>query len=256
MAGFALLSSTVGVFNRLIETDAWTMIFWRGFFGGLFAMGILVWRDRGRALATILAIGRDGLVVVFCSALATVCFLNALRLHDVGGRAGDRRHHAVHDGGSRLAGDRRARGHGHARRQPRRRAGRGDHGGSGLGRQPPAGRRAGLRHGGLAVGDDGVPAQAPRRRHDAGDRPLGLCLCARSCCRSRSLGDRRLGRLPAGAVRRAVRRRAAFPGARQPRVSATRTALFSILDTPLGPLWMWLGFGELPSTACSSAARS
>ena len=34
------------------------------------------------------------------------------------------------------------------------------------------------------------------------------------------------------------------------RVSATRTALFSILDTPLGPLWMWLGFGELPSTAC------
>ena len=34
------------------------------------------------------------------------------------------------------------------------------------------------------------------------------------------------------------------------RVSATRTALFSILDTPVGPLWMWLGFGELPSTAC------
>src|SRR4029077_13593058 len=83
MAGFALLSSTVGVFNRLIETDSWTMIFWRGFFGGMFAMGILAWRDRRRALVTILAIGRDGLVVVFCSALATVCFLNALRFTTV-----------------------------------------------------------------------------------------------------------------------------------------------------------------------------
>jgi len=33
-------------------------------------------------------------------------------------------------------------------------------------------------------------------------------------------------------------------------VSATRTALFSILDTPLGPLWMWLFFA-VPSTTVS-----
>src|SRR4029079_14613075 len=67
----------------VIETDAWTMIFWRGFFGGVCAMGILVWRDGRSSWATIRAHGHDGIVVVLCSALATVCFLNALRFTTV-----------------------------------------------------------------------------------------------------------------------------------------------------------------------------
>jgi len=35
-----------GFFTRLIDTDVWTMLFWRGLFGGLFIAGYIVWRER------------------------------------------------------------------------------------------------------------------------------------------------------------------------------------------------------------------
>ncbi|HZX83579.1 MAG TPA: hypothetical protein VFF19_08460, partial [Reyranella sp.] len=31
----AFAFSTAGLFTRLVETDVWTMLFWRGLFGGL-----------------------------------------------------------------------------------------------------------------------------------------------------------------------------------------------------------------------------
>jgi hypothetical protein len=31
----AIAFSTAGLFTRLISTDVWTMLFWRGLFGGL-----------------------------------------------------------------------------------------------------------------------------------------------------------------------------------------------------------------------------
>ena len=92
MAGTALLAasaiaySSAGFYTRLIDLDAWTMLFWRGLFGGLFLAGMVVWRERGsvgQAMRAVREIGRDGLLIVLCSALATVCFLNALRLSTV-----------------------------------------------------------------------------------------------------------------------------------------------------------------------------
>ena len=83
IAASSLVFSTAGLFTRLIDLDAWTMLFWRGLFGGLFIAGFVVWRDGRCALAALRAIGRDGLMVALCSALATVCFLNALRLTSV-----------------------------------------------------------------------------------------------------------------------------------------------------------------------------
>lgn len=81
--GSSAIFSTAGLFARLIDLDAWTMLFWRGLFGGLFITGFVVWRE-GRGAATALrTIGRDGLLVAVCSAMATVCFLNALRLTSV-----------------------------------------------------------------------------------------------------------------------------------------------------------------------------
>lgn len=83
LAASAVAYSTAGFYTRLMDLDAWTMLFWRGVFGGLFLSGMVVWRERGRAVRAVRAIGRDGLLIALCSALATVCFLNALRLSTV-----------------------------------------------------------------------------------------------------------------------------------------------------------------------------
>ncbi|MBX9942685.1 MAG: DMT family transporter [Reyranella sp.] len=83
ITGSAVVFSTAGLFTRLIDLDAWTMLFWRGLFGGLFIAAFVVWRDGRGAMGALRAIGRDGLLVAACSALATVCFLNALRLTSV-----------------------------------------------------------------------------------------------------------------------------------------------------------------------------
>ena len=79
----AVAYSSAGFYTRLIPADAWTMLFWRGVFGGLFLAGMVVWRERGGAWRASRTIGRDGTLIAVCSALATVCFLNALRLSTV-----------------------------------------------------------------------------------------------------------------------------------------------------------------------------
>ena len=83
LAASAVAYSTAGFFTRLIAVDAWTVLFWRGVFAGLFIFGIVGWRERGKFTATVRAIGRDGLLIALCSALATVCFLNGMRLSTI-----------------------------------------------------------------------------------------------------------------------------------------------------------------------------
>jgi drug/metabolite transporter (DMT)-like permease len=75
--------STAGFFTRLIQVDAWTLLFWRGLFGGAFLALIVVVQQRGRLWPAIRAMGIEGVLVAICSALATVCFLNAMRLTSV-----------------------------------------------------------------------------------------------------------------------------------------------------------------------------
>lgn len=72
--------STAGFFTRLIEVDAWTLLFWRGLFGGSFLAAVVVVQQRGRLWPSIRAMGWEGALVAVCSAVATVCFLNAMRL--------------------------------------------------------------------------------------------------------------------------------------------------------------------------------
>lgn len=83
LAASAVAYSSAGFYTRLIDLDVWTMLFWRGVFGGLFLAGILAWREQGVVAQAVRNIGRDGLLIALCSALATVCFLNALRLSTV-----------------------------------------------------------------------------------------------------------------------------------------------------------------------------
>jgi drug/metabolite transporter (DMT)-like permease len=72
--------STAGFFTRLIEVDAWTLLFWRGLFGGSFLAAVVVFQERGRLWHSIRAMGWEGAAIAVCSAVATVCFLNAMRL--------------------------------------------------------------------------------------------------------------------------------------------------------------------------------
>ena len=75
----AFAFSTAGFFTRLIEVDVWTMLFWRGLFGGLFIAGYILWQEGAGAALAFRRIGRVGLVAAGCSTAATICFVNALR---------------------------------------------------------------------------------------------------------------------------------------------------------------------------------
>jgi drug/metabolite transporter (DMT)-like permease len=75
----AVAFSLAGFFTRLIPLDAWTLLFWRGIYGGLFIAGAIVWLNGRGTLAAIRAIGPAGLLVAACSTVATICFINALQ---------------------------------------------------------------------------------------------------------------------------------------------------------------------------------
>jgi drug/metabolite transporter (DMT)-like permease len=75
----AFAFSTAGYFTRLIEVDVWTMLFWRGLFGGLFIAGWVGWQYGARSLDALYRIGWLGLAAAGCSTAATICFILALR---------------------------------------------------------------------------------------------------------------------------------------------------------------------------------
>ena len=75
----AVAFSTAGLFTRVIVVDVWTMLFWRGLFGGLLIAAYIAWRERGRMLAAFASIGLPGVAIASCSALGTICFITALR---------------------------------------------------------------------------------------------------------------------------------------------------------------------------------
>lgn len=71
--------STAGLFTRLLPTDAWTMLFWRGLFGGLLIAAVIAWQEGRQVSRAFRAIGRAGLLAAACSTLGTICFILALR---------------------------------------------------------------------------------------------------------------------------------------------------------------------------------
>lgn len=79
VAAAGVAFSTAGLFTRLIATDVWTVLFWRGLFGGLLIGAYIAWRERAATGAAFVAIGRAGLLTASCSTLATIAFIAALR---------------------------------------------------------------------------------------------------------------------------------------------------------------------------------
>src|ERR1700747_1060898 len=74
----AVAFSLAGFFTRLIALDAWTLLFWRGLYGGLFIAAYIIWVHGRDPLAAVRAVGCAGLLVAACSTVATICFINAL----------------------------------------------------------------------------------------------------------------------------------------------------------------------------------
>src|ERR1019366_7877755 len=75
----AVAFSSVGFVTRLSHLDAWTMLFWRGWFAGVMILCVIAARERSNTWEAIRAIGRPGLMVAVCSSAATILYVHALR---------------------------------------------------------------------------------------------------------------------------------------------------------------------------------
>jgi drug/metabolite transporter (DMT)-like permease len=78
-----VLWSSACLFVRALDLDVWTMQGWRALFGAL-SLAVVVLIDQGRrAPASVLGIGRAGLVAVPISALSMIAYVAALKLTTV-----------------------------------------------------------------------------------------------------------------------------------------------------------------------------
>ncbi|MDR3494591.1 MAG: DMT family transporter [Ancalomicrobiaceae bacterium] len=75
--------STAGFFTRLIPVDAWTLMLWRGFFGGLTALLFVYARHGGATPAVFRSLGAAGWLFGLINGLGMIAFLGALRLTTV-----------------------------------------------------------------------------------------------------------------------------------------------------------------------------
>lgn len=79
----AVAWSTAGFFTRLIDADVWTMLFWRGVFGGLaFAVMVAV-HHRGKVIEAYASLGGMGLVLAVISGGGMIAFIGSLMLTTV-----------------------------------------------------------------------------------------------------------------------------------------------------------------------------
>jgi drug/metabolite transporter (DMT)-like permease len=80
VAGSALLWSFGGTIARFITVeDSWTIIFWRSLFAALFLLAFMLWRDGLQGTVALFRnMGKAGIAVALCFALASTCFVVAL----------------------------------------------------------------------------------------------------------------------------------------------------------------------------------
>ena len=83
VAASAVAWSTAPYFMRLLPFDSWTILFWRGLFGGgLIAAMLVLMQGRG-GLRGLTEIGANGWLVAALSTLAMVAFIPAMQLTSV-----------------------------------------------------------------------------------------------------------------------------------------------------------------------------
>lgn len=79
----AVAWSTAPFFTRLLPFDPWTILFWRGLFGGGLIAAILMLTQGRAGLRELSGMGRNGWLVASLSTLGMVCFIPALQLTSV-----------------------------------------------------------------------------------------------------------------------------------------------------------------------------
>jgi drug/metabolite transporter (DMT)-like permease len=79
----AIAWSTAPFFTRLLPFDSWTILFWRGLFGGGAIVALMILIPGRDGLKGLAAIGRWGWLVAGLSTLGMVCFIPALQLTSV-----------------------------------------------------------------------------------------------------------------------------------------------------------------------------
>jgi len=75
-----LIWSTTGFFTRLIGADTWTLLFWRSVFGAVFLLIALVRQEGQGALRAIRTMGWAGWTVAILSTVVILTYMAALRL--------------------------------------------------------------------------------------------------------------------------------------------------------------------------------
>ena len=78
VAAAALCWSTGGLIARLVDTDPWTTVFWRGIFCAAFLVAVTALRERARTADVFLGMGWPGLAMAAGFATASTCFIMAL----------------------------------------------------------------------------------------------------------------------------------------------------------------------------------
>lgn len=79
----AVAWSTAGLFTRMIPTDTWTMLVWRGVFGGLGILAVLTVMQGRQGLGGFRRMGWPGWAFAIVSALGMLCFIFSLRMTTV-----------------------------------------------------------------------------------------------------------------------------------------------------------------------------
>jgi drug/metabolite transporter (DMT)-like permease len=244
----AVAFSLAGFFTHLIALDPWTLLFWRGVYGGLFIGGYFVLLHGRDALAAVRAVGVSGLLVAACSTFATICFINALRRTSVADVmvinattpffaaaiawlwTGERERpvtllaSAAALGGVILTFD----------------------------GALPAGRLFGNLLALIMTILISAMMVIIRRRRDTPMLPAAALsafavavFVAPVASPSAGFGENWIYLVLFGTAQFGLGLLLLTLGTRL--ISATRSALIGSLETPLAPLWVWLGFGEVPS---------
>jgi drug/metabolite transporter (DMT)-like permease len=79
----AVAWSTAPFFTRLLPFDSWTILFWRGLFGGGLIAAVLVLTQGRAGLVDMVRMGKSGWLVASLSTLGMVSFIPALQLTSV-----------------------------------------------------------------------------------------------------------------------------------------------------------------------------
>jgi len=79
----AIFWSTGGFFTRLLPLDLWTILAWRGLFGGLFILLFMVWDAKAQGRRPWRPMGWPGLAVTALNTIGMMAFIGSMRLTDV-----------------------------------------------------------------------------------------------------------------------------------------------------------------------------